>query len=855
MTKKSNVEKLDIDRLSIEEFRIWRKNTPYLYDVVSIKRNFLPLFTCQWLPETVKLPDTEFYVQHILLGTSCWKNSSFDSLLKAQVTLPEKDCTFYDDLETELQYDEKAQQKGLKIVQTQFVGSDVNRLKYMPQNPRFVAVRASCITQVFKGVFYLKDGSVSIFDINIGAASETQYSQARYILNGPPKEDNCFALSWSPAEKGFIAAGGRDNKVYLWRFDESSKDSREFSPNRTFVDVKQKQINDVHFHPKGSLIASAGEERQVVFWDMRSPHSVLRFTAHEKGINCLEFHPQKEDLLLTGSMDGTIGLWDTRKSNEALHVFRDHNDAVIEVHWSPFSSSVFASSSSKRIFIWDINHIFETDDNNIDNCSSELLFIHGGHMKNVEGFDWNPINNWMIASGGSDHLLEIWSPAPHVYNMPDFDCRRVDKEAMPETSVETDESVLEEYAIWRKNTPFLYDLVVTKPLEWPSLTCQWLSEKRELPNSDYYLEKLLLGTQTDGNAQNYLIFAQVRLPNERAEVDGSAYNNKENGTYGGFGAGQHGRIDIVQRIKHEGDVNRARYMPQNPHVIATKTVSGEVHIFDSSKHPLKPPVHNICSPQLRLRGPQKEGFALSWNPTHEGRIISAGEDRRIFLWDILEGGKENDESVNPLSVYTGHNDVVGDVSFHPQNRYLFASVGDDKKIMVWDTRSSDYEHASQQVDAHKDVINCLAFNPFSENVLITGSADTTLCLWDMRSLDQSLHVFESHSNEILQALWSPFHETIFASCGKDRQVRIWDLSRIGEEQDPEDAEDGPPELLFVHGGHTAVVQDFSWNPNEPFVISSVADDNILQIWSMAQHIYEDTDDEKMETELKEEDLE
>jgi len=41
-------------------------------------------------------------------------------------------------------------------------------------------------------------------------------------------------------------------------------------------------------------------------------------------------------------------------------------------------------------------------------------------------------------------------------------------------SAETEETILEEYAIWRKNTPFLYDLVVTKPLEWPSLTCQWL---------------------------------------------------------------------------------------------------------------------------------------------------------------------------------------------------------------------------------------------------------------------------------------------------------------------------------------------------------------------------------------------
>lgn len=34
----------------------------------------------------------------------------------------------------------------------------------------------------------------------------------------------------------------------------------------------------------------------------------------------------------------------------------------------------------------------------------------------------------------------------------------------------------EEYKIWKKNTPFLYDLVMTHALEWPSLTSQWLPE-------------------------------------------------------------------------------------------------------------------------------------------------------------------------------------------------------------------------------------------------------------------------------------------------------------------------------------------------------------------------------------------
>ena len=90
-----------------------------------------------------------------------------------------------------------------------------------------------------------------------------------------------------------------------------------------------------------------------------------------------------------------------------------------------------------------------------------------------------------------------------------------------------------------------------------------------------------------------------------------------------------------------------------------------------------------------------------------------------------------------------------------------------------------------------------------------------------------------------QVQWSPHNETILASSGTDRRLHVWDLSKIGEEQSPEDAEDGPPELLFIHGGHTAKISDFSWNPNDPWVICSVSEDNIMQVWQMAENIYND----------------
>lgn len=42
--------------------------------------------------------------------------------------------------------------------------------------------------------------------------------------------------------------------------------------------------------------------------------------------------------------------------------------------------------------------------------------------------------------------------------------------------------------------------------------------------------------------------------------------------------------------------------------------------------------------------------------------------------------------------------------------------------------------------------------------------------------------------------------------------------------------------MFMHGGHTNRISDFSWNPNDPWVVASAAEDNLVQIWQVANSI-------------------
>lgn len=292
------------------------------------------------------------------------------------------------------------------------------------------------------------------------------------------------------------------------------------------------------------------------------------------------------------------------------------------------------------------------------------------------------------------------------------------------------------------------------------------------------------------------------------------------------------------------------YLHFDQFVIASKSPKPDVLVFNYSKHSSTPPDF-VCRPQHRLLGHSEGGYGLSWSPLSQGFLASASSDGGVCVWDTKEGALE----VNALHKFANvHAKGAEDVDWSHHQSSVLASVGGDGRMLVWDLRSAEPTSPRSEVQAHKEDANCVSFNPLNEFVLATGASDGTVKLWDLRNLSASTHDLLGHQAGVYQLSWAPFEEAILASSGEDRRVYIWDTRRIGQEQSAEDAEDGPPELLFVHGGHTAKVFDFSWNANYPWCVSSVAEDNVLQVWQVAQSIYSDEDDEEGE-EVRDEDLE
>jgi histone-binding protein RBBP4 len=323
-----------------------------------------------------------------------------------------------------------------------------------------------------------------------------------------------------------------------------------------------------------------------------------------------------------------------------------------------------------------------------------------------------------------------------------------------------------------------------------------LTRSLRVPDSYLMDMRFLIGTNTSGKDKEHLQLGHVEVPTEKSK-DRKLYNY-ETGEIGGPGkARKPWKFEITQKINHEGEVNKARYMPQNPDIIATLGVGGTCYIFDRTKHPNNP-VDDDVRAQMKLVGHTDEGFGLHWNPREEGMLATTSQDSTVRIWNIKDGfTQSNSQNYQAQRVIESHQNIVNDVQFHAKHRPLFASCSEDRTYHLHDLRKPEPILMSDPCVAP---VNCLTWNPSSEYmewVLLTGLDNGHINAWDVRNPKKMIHSFEDHEDAVVKIEWAPADPTKFASASYDRTINWWDCAMIGKEQSEEDAEDGPPEMYVA----------------------------------------------------------
>ena len=82
-----------------------------------------------------------------------------------------------------------------------------------------------------------------------------------------------------------------------------------------------------------------------------------------------------------------------------------------------------------------------------------------------------------------------------------------------------------DHKIWKKNAPYLYDVLITWGLDWPSLCVNWLPKVDYPKERPFYLQKLVLGTHTSGQEADYLMIGKARLPISKVVLESQSPEN------------------------------------------------------------------------------------------------------------------------------------------------------------------------------------------------------------------------------------------------------------------------------------------------------------------------------------------
>lgn len=419
----------------------------------------------------------------------------------------------------------------------------------------------------------------------------------------------------------------------------------------------------------------------------------------------------------------------------------------------------------------------------------------------------------------------------------DTDLKYAERELLQEHQ-QREKILNEEFKIWKKTVPLLYDTVHTHALDFPALSVQWLPSYTVSENKNSVSVQFVYGTNTSSLSQDYLKLAQLEVPSTFAP-DFSTFATSQSVPIPLSNA-EGNSFRVLSLWKHPGEINRVLVAPGGDRVV-TFDNAGVIHLFDlkSAAAPVDYAYH------------KSEGYALEWLTAD--RYLSGANDAQIALWDVSKPS-------TPIQLFKSHAAAINNLALNRGSSSLFGSVSDDYSTQIHDIRASGDGPAIKVANSH--IQNAIAFHPDVATLYATAGKDNTVNLYDLRSPSQPFRQLFGHNDSVIGVSWDPENPTGLSSWGLDKRVITWTLDNLEDEfvyPTSDSNSDGPkrrlnkssddPCLYFVHGGHTNRINDVSLHPRIKNLFVTVGDDSLMEIWRPKTVVLEDEpEDEEAENE-------
>lgn len=181
------------------------------------------------------------------------------------------------------------------------------------------------------------------------------------------RDEPIYSAHFEPHGKGRLATASGDNNVRVWKL-EGESDERKPVYLSTLSKHNQ-AVNVVRWCPRGEMLASAGDDGNIILWVPAEPNHrhVTAFGEEDLGDKetwrlkhmCRSMGSEIYDLawspdgmfFITGSMDNVARVWNAQ-TGQMVRQIAEHNHYVQGVAWDPLNEFVATQSSDRSVHIY-----------------------------------------------------------------------------------------------------------------------------------------------------------------------------------------------------------------------------------------------------------------------------------------------------------------------------------------------------------------------------------------------------------------------------------------------------------------------------------------------------------------------